>query len=142
MVQGDLTRERVGAVDGVDDRADLALEHLLGLAGLALGLELADACDHAEPAVERGNGTTVSGVLVHQNMETCELEWSDGDVGESSLNLPFDEDGRFDLGFSDIQENLTISVRGTCGAWVDSLETEVFNITVTCLLYTSDAADE
>ena len=81
--------------------------------------------------VERGNGTTVSGVLVHQNMETCELEWSDGDVGESSLNLPFDEDGRFDLGFSDIQENLTISVRGTCGAWVDSLETEVFNITVT-----------
>jgi len=81
--------------------------------------------------VERGNGTTVSGVLVHQSMETCELEWSDGDVDKISLNLPYDEDGRFDLGFSDIQENLTISVRGTCGTWVDSSETEVFNITVT-----------
>ncbi len=81
--------------------------------------------------VERGNGTTVSGVLVHQSMETCELEWSDGDVDKIGLNLPYDEDGRFDLGFSDIQENLTISVRGTCGTWVDSSETEVFNITVT-----------
>jgi len=81
--------------------------------------------------VERGNGTTISGVLVHQSMETCELEWSDGHVDEFSLNLPYDEDGRFDLGFSDIQENLTISVRGTCGAWVDSSRTEVFKITVT-----------
>ena len=81
--------------------------------------------------VERGNGTTASGVLVHQSMETCELEWSDGNVDEFSLNLPYDEDGRFDLEFSDIQENLTISVRGTCGIWVDSSETEVFNITVT-----------
>ena len=81
--------------------------------------------------VERGNGTTVSGVLVHQSMETCELGWSDGNVDEFSLNLPYDEDGRFDLEFSDIQENLTISVRGPWGAWVDSSETEVFNITVT-----------
>ena len=84
-----------------------------------------------EITVERGNGTTVSGVLVHQNMDTCDLEWSDGDIDEFSLNLPYDEDGRFDVGISDIQENLTISVRGTCGTWVDSSETEVFNITVT-----------
>ena len=84
-----------------------------------------------EIIVERGNGTTVSGVLVHQNMDTCDLEWSDGDIDEFSLNLPYDEDGRFDVGISDIQENLTISVRGTCGTWVDSSETEVFNITVT-----------
>ena len=84
-----------------------------------------------EITVERGNSTTASGVLVHQSMNTCNLEWSDGDIDEFSLNLPYDEEGRFDLGFSNIQENLTITVRGTCGTWVDSSETEVFNITVT-----------
>lgn len=84
-----------------------------------------------EISVERGNGTTASGVLVHQSMNTCNLEWSDGDIDEFSLNLPYDEEGRFNLGFSNIQENLTITVRGTCGTWVDSSETEVFNITVT-----------
>ena len=84
-----------------------------------------------EITVERGNSTTASGVLVHQSMDTCNLEWSDGDIAEFSLNLPYDEDGRFNLGFSNIQENLTITVRGTCGTWVDSSETEVFNITVT-----------
>ena len=41
--------------------------------------------------VERGNGTTLAGVLVHQNMDTCELDWSDGDIEEFSLNLPFDD---------------------------------------------------
>ena len=84
-----------------------------------------------EITVERGNSTTASGVLVHQSMDTCNLEWSDGDIAEFGLNLPYDEDGRFNLGFSNIQENLTITVRGTCGTWVDSRETEVFNITVT-----------
>ena len=84
-----------------------------------------------EITVEQGNGTTASGVLVHQSMDTCNLEWSDGNIDEFSLNLPYDEDGRFNLGFSNIQENLTITVRGTCGTWVDSSETEVFNITVT-----------
>ena len=84
-----------------------------------------------EITVERGNSTTASGVLVHQNMDTCNLEWSDGDIDEFSLNLPFDQDGGFDLGFSNVQENLTISVRGTCGTWVDSSETKVLNIIVT-----------
>ena len=83
-----------------------------------------------EIVVERGNSTALSGVLVHQSMDTCELKWSDGNIDEFSLNLPFDDEGRFDLGFSNIQENLTISIRGTCGAWVDSSELEVLNITV------------
>lgn len=84
-----------------------------------------------EVSVERGNGTTLPGVLVHQNMDTCELEWSDGDIEQFSLNLPFDEDGRFELSFSDIQENMTISIRGTCGTWVDSIEIEALTIIVT-----------
>jgi hypothetical protein len=83
-----------------------------------------------EIVVERGNSTALSGVLVHQSMDTCELKWSDGNIDEFSLNLPFDDEGRFDLGFSNIQENLTISIRGTCGTWVDSSELEVLNITV------------
>ena len=81
--------------------------------------------------VERGNGTTLAGVLVHQNMDTCELDWSDGDIEEFSLNLPFDDDGRFELSFSEVQENMTISIRGTCGTWVDSIEIETLNIIVT-----------
>jgi len=83
-----------------------------------------------EIVVERGNSTALSGVLVHQSMDTCELKWSDGNIDEFNLNLPFDDEGRFDLGFSNIQENLTISIRGTCGTWVDSSELEVLNITV------------
>lgn len=81
--------------------------------------------------VERGNGTTLAGVLVHQNMDTCKLDWSDGDIEEFSLNLPFDDDGRFELSFSEVQENMTISIRGTCGTWVDSIEIETLNIIVT-----------
>ncbi|MFL2493913.1 MAG: hypothetical protein ACJ0HH_04105 [Candidatus Thalassarchaeum sp.] len=84
-----------------------------------------------EVSVERGNGTTLPGMLVHQNMDTCELEWSDGDIEQFSLNLPFDEDGRFELSFTDIQENMTISIRGTCGTWVDSIEIEALTIIVT-----------
>tara|TARA_B100000029_G_scaffold55465_1_gene50299 strand:- start:2113 stop:2793 length:681 start_codon:yes stop_codon:yes gene_type:complete len=80
--------------------------------------------------VERGDGTTLPGVLVHQSMGTCELTWSDGDIEEFNLSLPFDEEGRFELSFSDIQENMTITIRGTCGTWVDSVETEVMTITV------------
>jgi len=83
-----------------------------------------------EVFVQQGNSTSVSGVLVHQSMDTCELEWSDGNISEFSLNLPFDDEGRFELGFSNVQENLTISILGTCGTWVDSSELEVFNITV------------
>jgi len=84
-----------------------------------------------EIVVEQGNSTTVSGVLVHQSMGTCELEWSDGNISQFSLTLPFDVEGRFDLGFSNIQENLTISILGTCGTWVDSSELEVIGIVVT-----------
>ena len=80
--------------------------------------------------IERGNGTTLPGVLVHQSMDTCELEWSDGDINEFNLSLPFDDGGRFELSFSDIQENMTITIRGTCGTRVDSDETEVLTITV------------
>lgn len=80
--------------------------------------------------VERGDGTTLPGVLVHQSMNTCDLDWSDGDIEQFSLSLPFDEEGRFELSFSDIQENMTITIRGTCGTWVDSVETEILTITV------------
>jgi len=82
-------------------------------------------------SVERGNGTTLPGVLVHQSMDTCELLWSDSDIDQFNLNLPFDSEGRFELSFSDIQENMTISIRGTCGTWVDSSETEILSINVT-----------
>ena len=63
-------------------------------------------------------------------MNTCDLDWSDGDIEQFSLSLPFDEEGRFELSFSDIQENMTITIRGTCGTWVDSVETEILTITV------------
>ena len=81
--------------------------------------------------VDKGNSTTLAGVLVHQKMETCELDWSDGNIEEFNLSLPFDEEGRFELSFSDIQENMTISIRGTCGTWVDSIEIETMKIIVT-----------
>ena len=43
------------------------------------------------------------------------MDWSDGNIEQFSLSLPFDEEGRFELSFSNIQENMTITIRGTCG---------------------------
>ena len=57
--------EVVGVGDTVGDRADLAAQHALGLPRLALRLGLADAGDHVQPVLERGERsacTTVSSV--------------------------------------------------------------------------------
>ena len=78
-----------------------------------------------------GNSVTINGTLIHPDLETCDLGWSDGDVSAFSLNLPFSDSGKFTWGPSEIESNMTISILATCGTWEDSSDLEIININVT-----------
>ena len=86
--------------------------------------------DTNEITVTRGDSANVSGTLIHPQLDTCDLGWSDGDVNEFSLNLPFDDNGKFTWGPSEIESNVTISIIGTCGTWEDSYDLEMIYINV------------
>ena len=86
--------------------------------------------DTNEITVTRGDSANVSGTLIHPQLDTCDLGWSDGDVNEFSLNLPFDDNGKFTWGPSEIESNVTISIIGTCGTWEDSSDLEMIYINV------------
>ena len=74
--------------------------------------------DNFATTIEHGSDAILSGNLSHTSIETCEFVWSDSDIEQEQLNVPMDNDGLFSMVFSELNENLT------------------------CLLYTSDAADE
>jgi hypothetical protein len=86
--------------------------------------------DTNEITVTRGDSASLSGTLIHPQLDTCDLGWSDGDVSEFSLNLPFTDDGKFTWGPSEIESNVTISILGTCGTWEDSSDLEKIYINV------------
>ena len=66
-------------------------------------------------------------------MSTCDLGWSDGDVNDFSLNLPFSDSGEFTWGPSEIESNMTISILATVGTWEDSSDLEIININILSL---------
>ncbi|MBT5639017.1 MAG: hypothetical protein HOJ39_01390, partial [Euryarchaeota archaeon] len=87
--------------------------------------------DNNEIVLVRGDSATINGTLIHPDLGTCDLGWSDSDVNEFSLNLPFSDQGDFSWGPSEIESNMTISILATCGTWEDSSDLEVvyFNVT-------------
>jgi len=87
--------------------------------------------DNNEITLVRGGSASINGTLIHPNLDTCELGWSDGDVSAFSLNLPFSDAGQFSWGPSEIESNVTISILGTCGTWEDSSALEMVYINVT-----------
>ena len=58
------------------------------------------------------------------------MGWSDSDINDFSLNLPFSDNGMFTWGPSEIESNLTISILATCGTWEDSSDLEIISINV------------
>ena len=86
--------------------------------------------DTNEVNIVRGDSATINGTLIHPNLETCDMSWSDGDVNDFTLNLPFSEGGEFSWGPSEIESNVTISIIATCGTWEDSSDIETVLVVV------------
>ena len=86
--------------------------------------------DDNEINIIRGDIVSINGTLIHPDLGTCDLGWSDGDVNQFSLNLPFSENGDFSWGPSEIESNMSLSILGECGTWEDSSDLETIIITV------------
>ena len=87
--------------------------------------------DNNDIQLPTGDSVTINGTLIHPDLGTCDLGWSDGDVNVFSLNLPFTDSGKFTWGPSEIESNMTISILATCGTWEDSFDLEIININIT-----------
>jgi hypothetical protein len=83
-----------------------------------------------EISIFRGDTVSINGTLIHPNLGTCDLGWSDGDVNQFSLNLPFSDNGNFSWGPSEIESNMTISILGECGTWENSSDLVTIQIIV------------
>ena len=71
--------------------------------------------DDFETNIEYGEDAILSGNLSHTSIQSCEFVWSDSDIDESRLNVPVNENGYFFIQFSELEENLTISMEANCG---------------------------
>ncbi len=80
--------------------------------------------------IEKGGGAPISGHVNHDDISTCELRWSTTEIDESSLDLPIGEDGAYELGLSNIQENTTVSLEASCGIWTETSAQQTVIITV------------
>jgi len=83
-----------------------------------------------ELEITRGGTAPITGYVLHDSIDTCTLSWSTGDISESSLSLPLSDTGGFELGLSNIQENVTLSLEASCGIWTEtsSLVTTVITV--------------
>ena len=80
--------------------------------------------------ISKGGTAPISGIVIHDHVETCSLRWSSGDISESSLGLPISDTGSFELELSNIQENTTLSMEATCGLWTETSSVVTTKITV------------
>tara|TARA_B100000035_G_scaffold110924_1_gene94182 strand:+ start:7166 stop:9196 length:2031 start_codon:yes stop_codon:yes gene_type:complete len=80
--------------------------------------------------ISKGGTAPISGIVIHDYVDTCSLRWSSGDISESSLGLPISDTGSFELELSNIQENTTLSMEATCGLWTETSSVVTTKITV------------
>ncbi len=71
--------------------------------------------DDFETDIEQGEDAILTGNLTHSSIESCDFVWSDSDIEQEQLNVPIDENGLFSMEFSDLTENLTITMEASCG---------------------------
>ena len=71
--------------------------------------------DDFETDIEHGEDAILTGNLSHSSIESCDFVWSDSDIEQEQLNVPIDENGLFSLDFSDLTENLTVTMEASCG---------------------------
>ena len=71
--------------------------------------------DDFETDIEYGEDAILTGNLSHSSIESCDFVWSDSDIEQEQLNVPINENGLFSMGFSDLTENLTVTMEASCG---------------------------
>lgn len=71
--------------------------------------------DDFETDIEHGEDAILTGNLTHSSIESCDFVWSDSDIEQEQLNVPIDENGLFSMDFSDLTENLTVTMEASCG---------------------------
>ena len=71
--------------------------------------------DDFETDIGQGEDAILTGNLTHSSIESCDFVWSDSDIEQEQLNVPIDENGLFSMEFSDLTENLTITMEASCG---------------------------
>ena len=86
--------------------------------------------DNFTTTIEHGSDAILSGNLSHTSIETCEFVWSDSDIEQEQLNVPMDNDGLFSMVFSELNENLTISMEANCGENIFSTDKVTINYIV------------
>ena len=72
--------------------------------------------------IERGGDAPIFGLVTHDDITTCELRWSTADIEETSLGLPLDNEGNYELELTNIQENTTVTLEATCGTWTETTD--------------------
>ena len=65
--------------------------------------------------IQNGDDAILTGNLSHSTIESCDFIWSDSNIEEEQLNVPIDDNGGFSMIFSEITENLTITMDAKCG---------------------------
>tara|TARA_B000000565_G_scaffold150418_1_gene113773 strand:+ start:412 stop:1131 length:720 start_codon:yes stop_codon:yes gene_type:complete len=86
--------------------------------------------DNFATTIEHGSDAILSGNLSHTSIETCEFVWSDSDIEQEQLNVPMDDDGLFSMVFSELNENLTITMEANCGENIFSKDKVTINYIV------------
>jgi len=80
--------------------------------------------------IDEGGDAPISGLVVHDEVSTCELRWSTTDIEDSSLGLPLDNGGGYELELTNIQENTTVTLEATCGTWTETSDQVTVTIVV------------
>ncbi|MBP50759.1 MAG: hypothetical protein CMA68_01590 [Euryarchaeota archaeon] len=80
--------------------------------------------------IERGGDAPIFGLVAHDDITTCELRWSTADIEDSSLGLPLDNEGNYELELTNIQENTTVTLEATCGTWTETTDRVSITIVV------------
>ncbi len=86
--------------------------------------------DNFATTIDYGNDAILTGNLSHTSIETCEFVWSDSDIEQEQLNVPMDNDGLFSMVFSELNENLTITMEASCGENIFSTDKVTINYIV------------
>ena len=80
--------------------------------------------------IEKGGDAPIFGLVAHDDITTCELRWSTTDIEDSSLGLPLDSEGNYELELTNIQENTTVTLEATCGTWTETSNQVTITIVV------------
>ncbi len=80
--------------------------------------------------IQYGEDAILSGNLTHSSIESCEFDWSDGDLNVSRLAVGMEETGHFYMVFPDMEENVTISMEARCGINIHTTDSVSITFTV------------